>query len=1676
MKKRWVRRTTLVLAAIAALVVLVVCLLHAPPVRQFAFDRLCRRLERTQGVRVEALITDIGYLDGTVDVRDLSVRSVAAPDRPFLRAGRLFIDIGVRDALRGRWTVEDLALERPEVAYLVDAEGRDNLPRGGSAKTSPGRIPDFLVVHAVAEGGAFRYEDLRRDLSATIPSWRLSVAGDARTRTHHVEFAQTPPADPLVAYGVGREAFGVPIQALRLVGVLDLGKGEFTISSARVAASGVAADIAGKVSFDAPSFDVTVRPAIDLGVAAGVAAMNAPLRGDLSGEVAAAGDFDRVDVSAHMTVSGLSVRDWRQESLALALTGGWRRDSGRWVFPEIALSAPDGAVAGKADLAASGAQGGASSPNSVSVEFKRLNLRSVAKLAGAPLDVASRADGRIDMRWQGGGSLGKVAAAAHLDIEAMRVEPGPGVLPVGGALDARLEANRLEIDARGLDGLGVAVTGKVAFRDFREIEGDVSGAGEDIGQAIARFARFFGAAEPPAALDELHGPAQFRIQASGPLAQVEAVAQLDVPNLAFKGRRGLGARSNFIWRGAALGFDGDFGLPQNAAASVRGSLDFSQGEAALSAEARGERLPALLANDLFGLRLPLDGVLDASATLQGPLRDPGALEGKASLRGEGLAIDNEPLGALDAALALSGGVLRSERLILRRAADGGGDGLDDAVEAQLSYALVGADAGRYAVRAQGRGLRLRNPGILPAGSPLPGKVDLEMSGEGTLDEPRLRARVHADEVRVVRAGKEVPLGAVSVEAGLSDGGVSLAASAPRLDLSGTGRIGLSPPFPFSGELQARKSDLGVLDLRLRDGQPLGGALDAVVRATGELGDLQGAEVVADVQGLMLQARDPDTGQERRARLFSPASLRYRDGVLDIPVPALLVMRSSQVELSGGFPLAGTGAGETLRLRGRVNIADALPFVKPQAGPSRSPSEEGLSIDGVLNLDLGVKVRGKVFGGDGELSLERGAVQIPGSPLPFTDIAVNAGVEDGALVVRSATAKWGVGDIALSGEFPFSALPQPVPGLVARDGPVRFNLTVAGLTPEMTGMFPEGLTGRVSLHAEGSAAKADPRALRAEVAFDELRFKVGTLEFRQQAPVRVDVADGVATVSSFTVVGPETDLRLSGSATLFPEGGGAVAAPIGLRLEGHLDAALLTFGDPDLKAAGRLDLLAALDGSLYEPVLSGYAETGNGRLALSDPRIVADDLRIRLGLSPDRITVERLEGILNGGSLRGEGSLGYRRGILNDIDLRATFQDFFLDAPEGLKSASSGTISIKSEEDAIVVGGNVRVTESSYRESIEVGGQVMNYLKSQQVVIPDSAPNPLLGRIRYNIGVRTTTPLLVQNNVARVEAMATNLRIVGTYYEPSVTGRIALTEGGEIILNNREYYIDRGVVTFANQTRVEPELDIQAQTKVAEYEITLQLAGNPDRLTTSFSSEPSLPERDILSLLVTGKTTSETQGQEMQVMQTQALSLLAGQAGEQLTGEARKALHLSTFRIDPGQIASESDPGARLTIGEDVTRDLSLAYSMNLVNGGDQIWVAQYAVTRRLTTQATKQQDNTYRFEFRHDIRFGGGGAEARSASRAKPRPEGAAVGDAPPSGAVAAATPRRGGATKFEIGAIRFTGGSDSPQQALPERALLDRLGAHPGDSYELSKIKNGLYRQNQLYEQEHRQEADIRF
>ena len=81
---------------------------------------------------------------------------------------------------------------------------------------------------------------------------------------------------------------------------------------------------------------------------------------------------------------------------------------------------------------------------------------------------------------------------------------------------------------------------------------------------------------------------------------------------------------------------------------------------------------------------------------------------------------------------------------------------------------------------------------------------------------------------------------------------------------------------------------------------------------------------------------------------------------------------------------------------------------------------------------------------------------------------------------------------------------------------------------------------------------------------------------------------------------------------------------------------------------------------------------------------------------------------------------------------------------------------------------------------------------------------------FNVNVDTSTPVLVDNNLAKAE-VTTDLRVVGTPYETGLLGRLEVAEGGLVTLNERTFEIERGQMTFIEDRRIFPSFDLLMNT-------------------------------------------------------------------------------------------------------------------------------------------------------------------------------------------------------------------------------------------------------------------------
>jgi translocation and assembly module TamB len=185
-------------------------------------------------------------------------------------------------------------------------------------------------------------------------------------------------------------------------------------------------------------------------------------------------------------------------------------------------------------------------------------------------------------------------------------------------------------------------------------------------------------------------------------------------------------------------------------------------------------------------------------------------------------------------------------------------------------------------------------------------------------------------------------------------------------------------------------------------------------------------------------------------------------------------------------------------------------------------------------------------------------------------------------------------------------------------------------------------------------------------------------------------------------------------------------------------------------------------------------------------------------------------------------------------------------------------------------------------------------------------------------------------------------------------------------------IRRGTIDFVNPQKLDPSFDIEAETRIQSYRVTLRVSGTLERVTPTLTSDPPLSPVQILSLLAGGEESMVASLTQAQALQAQlaasgAATLAAGKISEEVGLErgAEKLFGLNRFSIDPSLLrGAGTTPTARITLGKRITPDLTVLYSQDLRGSEQRVLSLEYTLSDRLSVLFTREDPGGFGFDLR----------------------------------------------------------------------------------------------------------------
>lgn len=457
---------------------------------------------------------------------------------------------------------------------------------------------------------------------------------------------------------------------------------------------------------------------------------------------------------------------------------------------------------------------------------------------------------------------------------------------------------------------------------------------------------------------------------------------------------------------------------------------------------------------------------------------------------------------------------------------------------------------------------------------------------------------------------------------------------------------------------------------------------------------------------------------------------------------------------------------------------------------------------------------------------------------------------------------------------------------------------------------------------------------------------------------------------------QLDLSVANYGTIASRG---IVTPDSLQLKADIQkmdlAMLQPFFTTLQKLSGTLNTEILLTGSPQDPQLKGELVIRN---LVVQPQGLDTPLTrgmVTARFNRDTATIDSLFMRLGEGTIFVAGRVAHSRGELTDIDLQTQVKGVNINRPKKIAAQiQSIDLSYRKMNGFYLLEGDVVLDKTSFLVNFKP--QSVSPF-AQRVERPKKELPSFLAQTRLDVRLRESENIWVDNNLARLRLHA-ELGIIGTAAQPNLSGRVAVEEG-YILYLDRKFKIQKGIVDFVDPHRLNPIIDLTAESSVSSYQeqewqtyhIALALQGPLDEVQVSLTSEPPLDKPDIASLLTLGRTRGQLSSREA------GSSALVERAKDfssrRITGYTERKLGrllgLEQITIEGNLFRFDKSWGPRLVASKKISKRMDVTYTTTVGYLNDYNIQLGYRLTPHFSLVSQTDQRGRSGADLLYKLRF-----------------------------------------------------------------------------------------------------------
>lgn len=418
-------------------------------------------------------------------------------------------------------------------------------------------------------------------------------------------------------------------------------------------------------------------------------------------------------------------------------------------------------------------------------------------------------------------------------------------------------------------------------------------------------------------------------------------------------------------------------------------------------------------------------------------------------------------------------------------------------------------------------------------------------------------------------------------------------------------------------------------------------------------------------------------------------------------------------------------------------------------------------------------------------------------------------------------------------------------------------------------------------------------------------------------------------------------RLSLSPVEFelPEGG-RLTGSVQARLDLGALPTLLQLDAQTMDGTAMADM--ELSGSLAEPLLAGTIATDDGRYQNLNTGTVLAKVNLLARAEGQAIHLERLSATDgDGGRITAEGSLEFGGEITYEMLARLR-NATVVRMPEATSTAS-GSLDLSGNAEQAALGGTLTLERTEISIPGELPDEVVE-LDVRRINVPEeeggeeAEAGAGAGEPPFDFGldvaVDIPNQLFVRGRGLEAEFKG-QLAVRGSADAPEIVGTMELIRGRYAILG-QTLTLTEGIIRFTGAVPPEPQILLVATARSGDVQATMRVSGTADNLNIQLSSDPPLPQDEILARLIFGQALTDLSPFQAVQLAQAVQQIRGGGGGPDVQGGFRRFLGLDELTV------GEADPsvggGYTLEAGKYITDNVYLRLDKGITAEEDKVGV------------------------------------------------------------------------------------------------------------------------------------------